>query len=52
MTIIEKILGDIQVFDTEKLTIDRVLLDHYDMAKPHQKLRTESGDVVAVSLEG
>lgn len=52
MTIIEKILGNIREVETTGLVIDKVLLDHYDMAKPHQKLRTESGDVIAVSLEG
>ena len=52
MIICEKILGKIEDFDTAALAVDRVLLDHYDMAKPHQKLKTESGMVLAVSLEG
>ena len=52
MTIVEKILGDIREVDTEGLRIDKAFLDHYDMAKPHQKLKTESGAVIAVSLEG
>lgn len=48
--IIEKVLGSIQEFETENLKIDRVMLDHYDMSKPHQKLKSESGEIVAVSL--
>ncbi|MGN0703155.1 MAG: urease accessory protein UreE [Lentihominibacter sp.] len=48
--IIEKVIGKIEDFDVEDLSIDRVMLDHYDMDKPHQKLRSESGETVAVSL--
>ena len=51
MIITEKILGKLQDFDTEGLIIDRVMPDHYDMAKPHQKLKTENGMILAVSLE-
>ena len=36
--IIEKVIGKIEDFDVEDLSIDRVMLDHYDMDKPHQKL--------------
>ncbi len=50
MIIIEKVLGKVQDFDTSGLSVDRVLLDHYDMAKPHQKLTTEDGEKIAVSL--
>lgn len=50
MLIIEKILGDIQTIDIEGAEVDKVLLDHYDMAKPHQKLKTESGETIALSL--
>jgi len=50
MIIIEKLVGKLQDFETEGLKVDRVLLDHYDMAKPHQKLTTESGEKIAVSL--
>lgn len=48
--IIETILGNLEEMNTEELKIDRVLLDHYDMTKPHQKLKSEGGAVVAVSL--
>lgn len=48
--IIEKIVGRIEDFKTEDLRMDRVLLDHYDMSKPHQRLMSESGEKLAVSL--
>lgn len=48
--IIEKILGNIDDFDTENLRIDKVMMDHYSMGKPHQKLKSTEGDTVAVSL--
>lgn len=49
--IVEKILGKLQDFEGENLKIDKVLLDHYDMEKPHQKLKSQGGSTVAVSLE-
>lgn len=51
MIIIERILGKIEDFDTKNIAVDKVLLDHYDMAKPHQKLTSEGGMKLAVSLE-
>ncbi len=48
--IVEKIIGKVEDFQQENLTIDRILLDHHDMGKPHQKLRSEAGETVAVSL--
>lgn len=48
--IIEKVLGSINDFETETLKIDKVMLDHYDMNKPHQKVKSESGETLAVSL--
>lgn len=48
--IIEKIVGKVQDFEKENLKTDRVILDHYDMGKPHQKLVSESGEKIAVSL--
>lgn len=50
MTIIETILGKVDDFDTAGIKVDKVMLDHHDMTKPHQKLKTESGEVLAVSL--
>ena len=50
MIIIEKIVGNLQDFDTSGIDVDKVLLDHYDMAKPHQKLTTENGEKIGVSL--
>lgn len=49
--IVEKILGTVRDFESEHLEIDKVLLDHYDMEKPHQKLKSQGGTTVAVSLE-
>lgn len=48
--IIEKIIGKAEDFQSLGLKVDKVLLDHYDMSKPHQKLKTENGETVAVSL--
>lgn len=48
--IIEKIVGKVQDFEAENLKTDKVVLDHYDMGKPHQKLVSESGEKIAVSL--
>ena len=48
--IVEKIIGTIEDFKQENLKTDRILLDHDDMNKPHQKLKSESGQTVAVSL--
>ena len=50
MIIIEKILGKVKEFDAAGIKVDKVLLDHYHMAKPHQKLTTENGVKIAVSL--
>ena len=50
MIIVEKTMGHILDFDISGLTVDRVLLDHYGMAKPHQKLITENGEKIGVSL--
>lgn len=48
--IVEKILGSLRDFEAENLRVDKVLLDHFDMAKPHQRLKSEEGTIVAVSL--
>lgn len=51
MIIVEKILGKIEDIALDEHRIDRIILDRHDMDKPHQKLKTESGEVIAVSLE-
>lgn len=48
--IIEKIIGSIEDFHTENLKIEKVMLDHYDIAKPHQKVKTVDGESIGVSL--
>lgn len=48
--IVEKILGRIEDYKAEDLKTDWVMLDHFDLGKPHQKLKSEGGETVAVSL--
>lgn len=49
--IIEKIVGNVRDFQGENLLVDKVVLDYLGMGKPHQKLTTQSGEKIAVSLE-
>lgn len=49
--IVEKIIGNLRERDKESRTIDPVFMDHYDMTRPHQKVRSESGEAIAISLE-
>lgn len=51
MIIVEKLLGKVEEFDMEGLRVHKVMLDRHDMAKPHQKVKTENGETIAVSLE-
>lgn len=48
--IIETVLGKIEEFDTTGRAIDKIMLDHHDLAKPHQKVKTDSGMELAISL--
>ena len=49
--IIDRITGKLSDYENSGLRVDRVMLDHYDMAKPHQKLRSQDGTVIGLSLE-
>ena len=49
--IIDRIIGKLGDYENSGLRVDRVMLDHYDMAKPHQKLRSQDGTVIGLSLE-
>lgn len=49
--LVEKIVGNIKETDHAGLKEDRVILDRYDMNKPHQKVKTESDQSVAISLD-
>ena len=49
--IIEKIIGSIADFQHEGLETDKVLLDHHDMERSHQKMISEGGEKLAVSLD-
>ena len=48
--LVEKIIGKIEETDCQGLTVDTVVLDRYDMNKPHQKVTTGMGETVAISL--
>lgn len=48
--IVEKIIGKLEELDQNQRTVDKVLLDHDAMSKPHQKLKSEAGETIAVSL--
>ena len=49
--IVERIVADIRQRENDKRPVDRVFMDHYDLTKPHQKVKTQSGRVIAISLE-
>lgn len=49
--IIEKIIGSIADFQHEGLKTDKVLLDHHDMERSHQKMISKGGEKLAVSLD-
>lgn len=48
--IVEKILGKIEDFPIESLKINRILMDHYELTKSHQKVTSEEGDTYGISL--
>lgn len=49
--IIERISGNISDRKSENKRIDPVYMDHYDLTKPHQKVKSKSGEIIAISLE-
>ena len=48
---VEKILGSAEDFDLSALETDRVLFDHETLQKGHQRVKTESGRELRISLE-
>lgn len=48
--LIEKIVGNVSEENIEGLLEEKILLDHYDIAKPHQKIKSERGNEYAISL--
>lgn len=48
--LVEKIIGHLEDFSLDELKIDKVLLAHYELIKPHQKLKSQGGMELAVSL--
>lgn len=48
--IVEEIAGNLNLTEPGNRKIDRVRLDHEEIRKPHQKVTTESGRVIGISL--
>ena len=48
--IIEKIIGSTCDYDLSGYDVDRIILDHDELMKPHQKQITEKGREIAISL--
>lgn len=48
--IVEKILNNLNRIDLKSRSIDRVKLSHEEMMKPHQKVASEGGRVIGISL--
>ena len=48
--IIEKLLGNINDFDGDERTVEKVILDRERLQKPHQKVTSETGETFALSL--
>lgn len=49
--IIENVLGNINEIELKGRKKEKILMDHYDLTKTHQKVKTETGEVFAISLE-
>lgn len=49
--IVEKITANLNEREAIDKKVDLVLMDHHDLIKPHQKVKSESGQVIAISLE-
>lgn len=50
MILVEKILGRFEDFDVDELEIDRVSMVHYELVKPHQRIKSQKGKDLAISL--
>ena len=48
--LIEKIIGRLDDTEIASRAVDLVILDHLDLTRPHQKVMTQSGKSLAVSL--
>ena len=49
--IIEKVLGNITEYETGGRASEKIVMDREQLAKPHQKVKSETGEVYAISLE-
>ena len=50
MIIVEKVIGNLSITENKCRTVDKVRLTHDELLKPHQKLTSEEGTVVGLSL--
>lgn len=48
--IIETITGNITTYDLQGRRVEKVILDRDQLSKPHQKVKTETGETFALSL--
>ena len=48
---IEKVLGKEEDFDLSSVKVDRVFFDHESISKGHQRVKTESGRELMISIE-
>lgn len=49
--IVERILGHVSDVQAGDLEFDPIIMDHTELQKPHQKVTTQNGRVIAISLE-
>ena len=48
--IIEKITGNLDEIEIGNRSVDLVVLDHHDLSRPHQKVTTQHGKILGISL--
>lgn len=49
--VIEKVIGKTERMDPDGKTVDRVVLSEHDMQRPHQRVKSENGLDIAISLQ-
>lgn len=48
--LIERICGHVQDYELDGLEVDTGILDHEELTRPHQKIKTTNGRDIAISL--
>lgn len=48
--IIENVVGSVDDYNLDEYNVDKIILDHDELIKPHQKQITENGREIAISL--